>query len=166
MIFYGDILREFKKQKVKYVIVGGLAMNLLGSLRTTGDIDILVEMSDKNLTKVVKILIKNGFLVKQPVDPIDFANDKIRENWIKNKHMKAFNFYKDEGLQEVDIIIESPVSYQDARNSMVKIRCGDLVFPVISIENLIKMKKKANRPIDRIDVEELKKIKRLSRKLK
>ena len=58
MIIYEDILREFRKQKVKYVLVGGIAVNLLGFLRTTSDLDILVEMSDENLANVVRILKK------------------------------------------------------------------------------------------------------------
>ena len=48
MIIYEEVLKEFQKQKVKYVIVGGIAVNLLGSLRSTADMDILVEMSDSN----------------------------------------------------------------------------------------------------------------------
>ena len=60
MIVYEEILWEFQKQKVKYVLVGGLAFNLLGGSRNTSDLDILVEMSDTNLTKIVKILKKQG----------------------------------------------------------------------------------------------------------
>ena len=66
MIIYEEILREFQKQKVKYVLVGGMALNILGSMRSTADMDILVEMSDQNLKKVIKILTENGYRVKQP----------------------------------------------------------------------------------------------------
>lgn len=163
MILYEEILREFQKQKVKYVLVGGFAVNLLGSLRSTADMDILVEMSDVNLRKVVSILKKNGYRVKQPVDPIGIADAKIRHDWIHNKHMKAFNFYKEDELKEVDIIIESPVSFEEARKSAVRIRIGDYVLPVISIDNLIKMKSKTGRSVDKLDIEELRKIKKLKR---
>lgn len=64
MIIYEEILKEFRKQKVKYVLVGGIAVNLLGSMRSTADLDILVEMSDKNLAKIVRIMKKNGYHVK------------------------------------------------------------------------------------------------------
>jgi len=163
MILYGEILREFQKQKVKYVIVGGIAVNLLGSLRSTADIDILVEMSDTNLKKVVSILKKKGYVVKQPVDPIGIADAKIRHDWIHNKHMKAFNFYKEDALKEVDIIIESPVSFEEAKKSALRIKIDDIILPVISIDNLIKMKQATGRSIDKLDIEELKKIKKLKR---
>ena len=161
MIFYEEILRAFQKQKAKYVIVGGIAVNLLGSMRSTADLDILVEMSDDNLEKIVKILKRRGYRVKQPVDPMKIADRETRENWIKNKHMKTFNFYTEGELKEVDIIIESPVSFKEAGKSATRIKVDDLTLPVISIDKLIKMKRKTGRSIDRLDIEELKKIKKL-----
>src|SRR3989338_10385122 len=98
MIIYEEVLKEFQKQKVKYVLVGGIAVNLLGSMRSTADLDILVEMSNENLKKVVTILKSKGYRVKQPVDPMGITDDKIRKDWIQNKHMKAFNFFKEEEL--------------------------------------------------------------------
>jgi hypothetical protein len=163
MIMYEDIIREFQKQKVKYVIVGGIAVNLLGSFRSTADIDILVELSDDNLRKVVSILKKKGYFVKQPVDPMGLASEEIREDWIKNKHMKAFNFYKKENLEEVDIIIESPVSYESAKKDALKIKIENMVLPVLSIDRLIEMKKHTGRSVDNFDIEELKKIKKIKR---
>src|SRR3989338_519783 len=96
MILYEDILREFQRRSVRYVIVGGVAFNLLGGERNTLDLDILVEMTDSNLRKIVAILKKAGYHVKQPVNPMLIADKRTREDWIKNKHMKAFNFYKGE----------------------------------------------------------------------
>jgi hypothetical protein len=37
MVIYKEILSEFQKQKVKYVLVGGIALNLLGGYRNTLD---------------------------------------------------------------------------------------------------------------------------------
>ncbi|KPK99393.1 MAG: hypothetical protein AMJ91_07950 [candidate division Zixibacteria bacterium SM23_73_3] len=88
MIFYEEIFRALQKQKVKYVLVGGIAVNLLGAMRSTADLDILVEMSDDNLKKIVEILKSQGYRVKQPVngersrtiDPMKIADKKTRED--------------------------------------------------------------------------------------
>jgi predicted nucleotidyltransferase len=165
MIIYEEILKEFQKEKVEYVLVGGIAVNLLGSMRSTADLDILVEMSDDNLKKIVKIMKKNGYRVKQPVDPMKIADKKTREDWIQNKNMKAFNFYKEDELKEVDIILESPVSFEEAKKNLASVKVNGLSLPVISLDNLIKMKKKAGRTIDQLDIKELKKIKQLRKKL-
>lgn len=165
MIFYEEILRAFQKQKVKYVLVGGIAVNLLGSMRSTADLDILVEMSDDNLKKIVKIMKRHGYHIKQPVDPMKIADKETREDWINNKNMKAFNFYKEDDLKEVDIIIESPVSFEEARKDPMRIKVGNLILPVISINKLIKMKNKTGRTVDKLDIEELRKIKKLKENL-
>ncbi|MBU2101775.1 MAG: nucleotidyltransferase family protein, partial [Candidatus Omnitrophica bacterium] len=68
MVLYEELAWEFQKQKVKYVIVGGIAVNLLGYMRSTADMDILVEMSNENLAKIVTILKNEGYRVKQPVE--------------------------------------------------------------------------------------------------
>src|SRR2546428_4190717 len=112
-------------------------------------------MSDGNLRKVVEILKSQAYKVRQPVDPLKISDRKIREDWIKNKHMKAFNFFKEQELKEVDIIIESPVSFEEANKDIVTIKIDDLRLPVISIDKLIKMKRKTGRSVDKLDIEEL-----------
>ena len=164
MMLYEEIFREFQNRKVKYVVVGGIAFNLLGGSRSTFDMDILVEMSDENLKKAVLILKRKGYKVKQPVEPMDIAIEDIRTDWIRNKNMKAFNFYKEEDMKEVDIIIDSPVRFEDAKKDCVRIKSGALTIPVISIRKLIKMKKGAGRSIDQFDVEMLERIQKLKRR--
>jgi hypothetical protein len=94
-----------------------MAVNLLGFPRTTADMDILVELSGANLRKIVRTLKKLGYKVKQPVDPMLITDKNTREDWIKNKHLKTFNFYKYDELREVDIILQSPVSYAEAKKT-------------------------------------------------
>lgn len=163
MILYEEILREFQKQKVKYVLVGGIAFNLLGGSRNTLDMDILVEMTDDNLLKIVNIMKKSGYHVKQPVNPVKIADKRMREDWIRNKNMKAFNFYKGENTyEEVDIIIDSPINFKEAIKDALKAKVSGLTLTVISPENFIKMKKNSGRDKDLRDISELK----LARKMK
>lgn len=164
MVIYEEILRTFHKEKIKYVLVGGIAFNMLGGYRNTLDLDILVEMTGDNLKKIVKILKKKGYKIKQPVNPMMIADSKTRKNWISKKHMKAFNFYKEEELKEVDIIIESPVSFKQAIKNSVRVKGGDITIPVVSIDDLIKMKKNTGRFVDKLDVAELKKLKKMKEK--
>ena len=162
MIIYEEVLREFEKQKVRYLLVGGMAFNLLGGYRNTLDMDILVKMTDENLLKIVRILKKAGYRVKQPVNPEMIADKKTRRDWIENKNMKAFNFYKSErSYEEVDIIIDSPVSFDKASKDAVRVKLGNLTLHVISKKNFIIMKKKAGRDRDLDDIKDLKLIGRL-----
>lgn len=163
MIIYEEMLRAFQKEKIKYALVGGLAVNLLGSLRNTADMDIVVEMSDENLSKIVTVLKKQGYRVKQPVDPMSIADADTRAYWIEKKHMKAFNFYKEAELKEVDIIIETPRPYDKIKKRLVRIKSKDINIPVIGINDLIAMKENTGREIDARDIGELKRIKKLKK---
>ena len=158
MIIYEDVLRAFHKHKVKYILVGGLAFNLQGAFRSTEDLDILVEMTDVNLSKVIKILKQKKYFVKQPVDPMGIADQATRKDWIQNKNMKAFCFYKETG-EQVDLIIDSPVDYEQAKRKVDIVHVDGVALPVVSIDHLIKMKEKTGRDKDKFDVQELKKIK-------
>ena len=164
MIIYEEIFRAFQKERVQYIIVGGIAVNLLGGIRGTADLDILVKMTNGNLKKIVTILKRQGYVVRQPVDPMGIADKKIRYEWIHQKNMKAFNFYKEKEFKEVDIIISSPVSYEKARPHITRIAIGSLRLPVISIDHLVLMKKKAGRKVDVVDIDMLRIVKKEWRK--
>ncbi len=157
MILYEEILKEFDRKKVKYILVGGMALNLLGGCRNTLDMDVIVEMSDENLRKIVAIMKKAGYHVKQPVDPMLIADKKTREDWIENKNMKAFNFYKGERTyEEVDIVIDSPVKYKNAAKKAVRVRASGLDLVVVSPEDFIRMKRSSGRDKDLEDIKILK----------
>jgi hypothetical protein len=50
------LCRELNRLEAKYIIVGGLAMNALGLIRTTEDIDLLIEESLENQAKIKQAL--------------------------------------------------------------------------------------------------------------
>ncbi|MEW6607586.1 MAG: nucleotidyl transferase AbiEii/AbiGii toxin family protein [bacterium] len=153
---YIDIFRKFNENKVKYFVIGGLAVNFHGLPRFTYDIDILIEMEDENIKRLIDLLTKWGYKPKVPVNPYDFAIKEIRDSWINDKNMKAFNFYNDKAIiSEIDIIIESPVSYKDGIKNAVIFDAEGIAIPVISLGDLVKMKRKANRDIDLYDIKHL-----------
>jgi len=160
MLDYLGIFKELNKKRVNYIVVGGIAINLYGIPRMTYDIDLLLDLEDINLEKFLQLLKKWGFMPKAPVDIMDFAKKELRDNWIKNKNMKAFNLYNKEwAMSEIDIIINSPLDYQKASQKIKKIIIQGVTIPTISIEDLIKMKKNTGRKQDKADVRYLERIK-------
>ena len=51
MNIYAEIFKAFNNAKIEYLIVGGVAVNLYGYNRFTGDIDILLALDKINLEK-------------------------------------------------------------------------------------------------------------------
>ncbi len=163
MIIYGQELKDFNKYRVRYVIVGGMAFNLLGGFRATADLDILIEMTEANLSRLIKILYKHSYRLLQPIDPMDVLDEGKRKGLLKHKNMKTLSFLKDNSLSQIDVIIESPVSFAQAEKSIVLLKVDGIRLPVVGIEQLMTMKKVAWRPIDQADIAELKILKRLKK---
>jgi hypothetical protein len=155
-MFYQELFKAFNDAQVIYLVTGGLAVNLHGVPRNSFDIDIITKMNDKNLFKLMKVLKDLGFIPKQPVNPMDFAVKKIRDEWIHKKNMKAFNFYSYEsGFKEVDIVIDHPIDFDLAYERRNNMEMGNIFLPVISIDDLITMKINSSRDKDLLDIKEL-----------
>ena len=153
---YLDFFKKLNNEKIEYLIVGGLAMIIYGAPRFTYDIDIVIALENKNIFKLMTILGKLGYKVKIPVNPLDFADKEIREDWIKNKNMKAFNFYNDNSnIPELDIVI-AEADYELLKKNQKHFFVDDVLLPLPSIDDLIAMKNNAGRKVDYEDVEFLK----------
>lgn len=71
------LLKEFKKEKVDFALIGGFALAQAGYERATGDIDFLVDKED--LVKVKKIMAAYGYeLLHESQDISNFLN-KMKE---------------------------------------------------------------------------------------
>ncbi|MCI0722573.1 MAG: nucleotidyltransferase [Acidobacteria bacterium] len=70
-----DLVRlcdHLNEEGAKYVVIGGFAMLLAGYLRTTGDIDLLVDSSPSNIERIKKAL---AYLPDHAVK--ELANDEV-----------------------------------------------------------------------------------------
>lgn len=156
MLDYSGIFREFNKNKIEYLICGGLAVNLYGIPRLTYDIDLLLNMKAQNLEKFCKLLKKWGFKPRVPVDIMDFSKKSKRDEWIKQKNLKAFIFVNpDWALSEIDIIIDSTVNYSAAIRNAKIFKSSGITLPVVSLKDLIKMKRNTGRKQDTMDIKNL-----------
>ncbi|OGW81245.1 MAG: hypothetical protein A2Z83_00895 [Omnitrophica bacterium GWA2_52_8] len=79
-MFYERIFKKLQKEKVRYLVAGGMAVNLYGVPRMTNDLDILIDPSDANIKRLKKAIKTLGYRPKIPVALDDFLKP---ENWIK-----------------------------------------------------------------------------------
>ncbi|OGW78731.1 MAG: hypothetical protein A3I73_02845 [Omnitrophica bacterium RIFCSPLOWO2_02_FULL_45_16] len=104
---------------------------------------------------------KGRVTFKQPVDPMLIADKNKRDDWIKNKNMRAFNFYKGlDTYEEVDIVIDSPVSFEEVYKDALDVSEKGLRFKVISPKYFVKMKKSSGRDKDLDDIKKLKMVRK------
>lgn len=162
MNLFKKIFRALNKAKIKYLVVGGVAVNLHGYIRFTGDLDVLLLLEDQNLKKMDKVMKKLKYSERLPVSILELKDHKQVKKWLKGKGMQAFSFNppKDNPLQ-LDIVIEESLKFDKIFPKRIIKRISNVSIPVISIQDLIKMKKKTNRRQDLIDIENLIKLKNL-----
>src|SRR5689334_23101133 len=53
---FAEFIRLLNSKKVRYLILGGWAVNLYANPRATGDIDFLISIEEKNVDKVLDAL--------------------------------------------------------------------------------------------------------------
>ena len=156
-----ELLRTLLEQGVEFVLVGGMAVQLHGFLRMTYDVDLVLAMSDENLTRFIDAANSLGLNPVMPV-PINSLRDaSLIEQWHREKGMLAF------ALREpgpagtvVDVLVRPDVSYERLLCDAVD---GDLFgaqVKIASVAHLLEMKRIANRPKDQLDIAALEKIQR------
>ena len=164
MLYY-DVLEALSKNKIKYLVVGGLAVILHGAERFTHDIDVMILMNEENILNFNNVLKKLGYLPRVPVNPDDLVNkDKVKK-WIKEKNMKVFSFFnKHDTLKVIDLLINHPLDFEKSYKERVVKKVKDVEINILSIDDLIQMKKLAGRDKDKFDILELKKVKKVKEK--
>jgi hypothetical protein len=163
-MFYEDVFRELARSDVKYLVAGGVAINLHGVPRLTYDLDILIDLRPENSVAFFEALARLGFRTKVPVTATDFADARKRRGFVKEKGMRVLTFWQDSRpIREIDVFVENPIGFRELWRNKVEIRLGaDLQIHVVAIDDLIALKRFANRKQDIADIESLRKAKRLA----
>ncbi|MDA3792364.1 MAG: hypothetical protein PF545_01735 [Elusimicrobia bacterium] len=72
--------------------------------------------------------------------------------------MKAFNLYNENwAISEIDVLINTPVDYRRAEKNKVIKTAQEVKIPLVSVNDLIRMKKNTNRKQDEADIRYLEK---------
>ena len=160
-MLYFDILLEFYKHEVCYLIVGGLSVNLYGIPRVTQDIDVIISTEKENVEKIIRVLSKLGYISRQPVDPIIMADNTEIQRLYREKNLIALSFYQKNNLHRIiNIILIHNVNFKEAFQNKVIKKAKDTEIYLAPINDIIRMKKLAGRAQDIADIEMLEKLKK------
>lgn len=145
------------KAKVRFLVAGGLAVNAHGYMRTTFDVDLVIQLDADNIAKAFKTLETIDYKPSAPVTAEQFSDPKQRNAWIKHKHMQVLNFHSPQYPHApVDVFVTEPFDFNsEYKAALVGRPLEHLVVRFVSIPTLIKMKQIANRPKDLDDIEHL-----------
>jgi hypothetical protein len=146
---------------VRYVVVGGVAVNLHGYQRFTKDVDLVIELIPEGTIRALEALQAIGYFPRLPVEIADFANPAVRASWVRDKGMMVFQLHNDANHQSIDVFADYPLDFGSLWRDSVAVELGASSTRIASIDHLITMKERAARPQDMIDIDMLRKLKTL-----
>ncbi len=144
---------------VRYLVVGGVAVNAHGYSRVTHDVDLVIRLEREDILAAFPALAVIGYFPAVPVTAEDFADPETRERWRREKGMLVLKFWSDAHRETpLDVFVYEPFDF--AREEERALRGGAENFPArfASIPALIAMKEVAGRDRDRTDIEMLRQI--------
>ena len=142
---YVEFIGLLNAREVRYLIVGGYAVNLYGYPRYTGDIDIWLWLDPANVARAIACVNDFGFAALG-IEPADLAGP--------NKVLQL-------GYEPVRIDLLTTVDGVDfdacyARRITVELGSADA--PFLSLDDLLRAKAATGRPQDLADVAQLRKL--------
>jgi len=143
-----NIWKSFQKYNVKYITIGGFAVNIYGYNRNTGDLDILIEDSIENRKNLRNAFVDIGIGDFESIETMQFI-----PGWT--------DFTLDFGLR-LDVMTSvkglEDKSFDSLLSEATILMIGDTPVNFIDYKNLIIAKKATNRLKDQLDIEELGKL--------
>ena len=146
---------------IRYLFVGGLAVIAHGYLRTTTDLDIVLDLEPDNARRALQCLEGIGFRPRLPVPILDFADAAKRREWAEQKDMVVFSLWRETDLCPlvIDLFVDEPFPFAAAWEAALWSQSiGGVRFPCVDLARLREMKRAAGRPKDLLDLDELGKI--------
>ena len=147
---FDRLLHRLVDADVDFVLVGGLAVNAWGYLRGTKDVDIVPDPSAENLRRLEQVLgeldgrvvVGDGVLKPTAIKTFLRAGDKTL---VRTR------------LGEVDVLQGLPQipRYDELAPRATDTELEGIQVRVCSLEDLRAMKRAADRPLDRLDLEAL-----------
>jgi hypothetical protein len=135
-----ELLRCFNSFKVRYLVIGGHAVQFHGYLRSAKDLDIFIDTSGDNPSRVVTALRSLGFS----------GGDLSANQFSEPKKQIPLGGYSTELLTSPD----GPPFEEAYARRVVANEIGFSV-PVVSRDDLLQQKRKLGRPQDIADIEAL-----------
>jgi hypothetical protein len=154
-----ELYKSLQDHKVRYLLCGGLAINMYGVPRSTADMDIILELTEENISLFLKAITNFGYKNALPVSLLELADENKRKMLVQERNLIAFSFYSTiYQFITLDVLIDMPFSFSELwqRKQIRKTKITEVLL--VSVEDLVALKTYSNREQDILDIASLKKI--------
>ena len=135
---------------VEFILIGGVAGNVLGSARLTFDVDIVYDRSKANLEKISKLLKAQSPYLRGAPPGLPF---KLDVPTLRN----GLNFTLTTKLGDLDLLgeVTGGGDYKKLLPRTFEVEAFGIKFRCVDLPTLIKLKRAAGRPKDLESIAEL-----------
>lgn len=163
----GQILKDLESLGFKPVLVGGMALVVLGSRRVTKDFDFLIAQEARKEKSVLKVFYKRGFELASRVNAngdvvTTINNESVAGIRLRHDAPESAYFYNRKTGLRIDLLFDFPMLADEFVRKAQKKKIKSYTFHIAAKEDLIQLKKIAykNRGLstDAQDLEFLKKL--------
>ena len=135
-------IKLLNEHKVKYVILGGQAVNYWGYLRYTGDLDVIIEPTKENAENLILALLYFGY------DVYDFQV----ENFTTSNTTVQIGVAPD----RIDILSSTlGINFESCFENRVEEVIDGINYNFINLDHLLQNKQAVGRPKDLEDINNL-----------
>jgi hypothetical protein len=151
-----QVLVSLNMAQVRYLVVGGVAVVLHGYLRTTADLDLVIQLTPDNIGRAMTALAGLGYRPRAPVTVAQFSDMEVRRTWQRDKGLTVLSFWSDSHpTLEVDLFVQEPFDFDEAYRRAVEVQLDTTSATVVALDDLVALKLSAGRPLDLVDIEAL-----------
>lgn len=153
MTDFAALLRVLVEGDVEFVLVGGVAAAVHGSVRLTQDVDVVYRRSPENVRRLVRTLAPLHPYLRGAPDGLPFAFDEETVQAGLN-----FTLTTDRGY--LDLLGEIPGggTWETLEGPSVRVEIHGLTVRCVDLPTLIRLKRAAGRPKDLEAVGELERL--------
>lgn len=102
---YYRLFEALSLKEIKYLVAGGLAVNLYGISRMTADIDFLISFDKVNLEKLDLCMKSLDYSPLLPISILELADDSLRVKIFHEKNLIVYSYHGTKvGYLQVDML--------------------------------------------------------------
>lgn len=139
-MFFYQVIETLERNAIPYIITGGYAVALHGYIRKTFDIDVITDNSLEGLIEIEYALMECGLVAEK------FGAQSIAK--LKDVESSWYFINPKDNTQRVDIHLNFNALNM---NSAIK-RMQTYQVPIVTFEDLVKMKKASTDEKDKTDL--------------
>jgi hypothetical protein len=148
-----QLFLKLYNNNVRYLLCGGLAVNIYGIPRMTADIDILIDFNAANIASFETTVKKLGYKSILPLPLNQLADVKLRDQLISEKNLIAYSYFGAmQANMSLDVIIFSPLSFSDMWAEKEERSIDDAKVFLVSVNHLKLLKQNTGREQDKQDI--------------